>query len=151
MAGDVFKFRLERLRHLREQAERAAAINLADARRTEAEAHAAKASLDLQKVEARDALLPRPGNSGTVGELRHMAYLMEQLDVRVSQAGDRLQQSRVVVVARREELHSAVQGRRVLDRLKERSKEVWIDAQNRADREQMDELARLRGSGTDVA
>ncbi len=151
MKGSTFKFRLERLRHLREQAERAAAIALADARRTEAEAHSAKASLDLQKIEARDAMLPRPGATGTVGTLQHMAFLMDQLDTRVSHASERLQQSRVVVVARRDELSDAVQGRRVLDRLKERSKEVWLDAQSRADREQMDELARRRGFGTDVA
>ncbi len=151
MSSDRFTFRLQRLLSLRQKAEEAAAIALAEARNAETTAHEAKAALEMHRVRTRESLTLRAGDSSTVAALRQVAMLLEDVDRRVEQADERLVASRAAMMARRDVLNAAVQDRRVLGRLKERALDSWQQLAARSDQITMDEFAQTKRRGTDIA
>ena len=89
MKSDRFTFRLERLLSLRQKAEEAAAIALAEARNAETAAHEAKAALAMHRVRTQESLTLRAGDSSTVASLRQVAMLVEDADRRIAHADER--------------------------------------------------------------
>jgi flagellar FliJ protein len=144
MTAPHFRFRLQRLLDLRELAEREASIALATARSAEDEAKRERDSIEAQRIAARERLLPPAGSHCRVAELRQVAMLMERLDAgraqaeyKVSKAANQVHQKQVL-------LGETVTNRRVLDRLKDRQRESWRIADERAERAVMDDIGRAR-------
>ena len=144
MSGGRFKFSLQRLLTLREKAAHHAAIELAVARVAEEEAVNEQQRLGVSRAEARDALLPKPGVSRSVSELRHVAYLMEQLDARTEVADVSATEAERAVDEKQVSLGERLRDRRMLDRLRERHLAEWRIADERRDRELMDGLGRSK-------
>ncbi len=140
----MFKFRLQRLLDLREQKEREMAAELARAEQAAEAARAELANLDAVRAIGRERLHAAHAGAGTVGELRNLAFVLEQLDRQVSEANvsvnDAEQQSEAV----RQELSEAHVERRVLDRLRERHEGEWREEAVQADRQTMDAIALAR-------
>lgn len=136
----TFRFRLQRVLELREQAEQArardaaAAHEAADAARREADAIATLRA-------AQRAALDAAARGATVGELQHLAYVVDELDGRLDAAAEQV----AGADARRDTadaaLRDAARDRRVLDRLRDRHVERHHAALVLEDRTTMDEIA----------
>lgn len=82
----MFKFRLQRLLDLREQKEREMAAELARAEGAVDAARAELANLDAVRAIGRERLHAAHAADGTVGELRNLVFVLEQLDAQVTNA-----------------------------------------------------------------
>jgi flagellar export protein FliJ len=146
VSGSRFNFSLRRLLSIRENAERVAAVDLAMAHAVEENARQVQESLDEERAQARDALLPPPGQESRVSELQQVAFLIEQLDTHGETARESVAEAERTVEEKRVRLGETLRDRRVLDRLQEREREEWNIAEKREDRSEMDEIARGRHS-----
>ncbi len=144
MTAPRFKFRLQRLLDLRQRAEREAAIALAAARNVEQEARREKESIAERRAATRAMLLPAAGSNCRVAELRQVSVLLERLDAGNAQADYKVSKAENLVHQKQVVLADTVTNRRVLDRLKERQRETWRVADERAERAVMDEIGRAR-------
>ena len=141
----MFKFRLQRVLELRERKERDAATALVSAEESAEVARAERARLDLARQElAARRSVNTPTAALCVGELRNLGFLLERLDEQVTVAQSAASAAEAAVEERREELRAAYQGRRTLDRLRERHLEGYRSAEAAADRQLMDEIALTR-------
>ena len=144
MTAPQFKFRLQRLLDLRELAEREASTALATARNVEDEARREKDSIAAQRAATRDLLLPPPGSHCRVSELRQVSLLLERLDAGSAQADYKVSKAASQVHQKQVQLGETVTNRRILDRLKDRQRESWRIADERAERAVMDDIGRAR-------
>jgi flagellar FliJ protein len=144
MTAPQFKFRLQRLLDLRELAEREASIALATARNVEDEARREKDSIAAQRTATRELLLPPPGSHCRVSELRQVSVLLERLDAGSAQADYKVSKAASQVHQKQVQLGETVTNRRILDRLKDRQRENWRIADERAERAVMDDIGRAR-------
>jgi flagellar FliJ protein len=144
MSAPQFKFRLQRLLDLRELAEREAAIALATARNTEADARRERDAIAARRATTRALLLPPAGSCNRVSELRQVAVLLERLDASGAQAEYQLSKAASQVHHKQVQLGETVTNRRTLDRLKERQREDWRIADDRSERAVMDDIGRAR-------
>jgi flagellar FliJ protein len=141
VTGSGFRFRLERVRALREHGEAVAQQELAGAlnRRGECEdeLNAAEERLD----EARSAQR-QPGASSTsaLDLLARQAYLERIERVRDATAAD-LDKHDAEVAVRRDRLAEAARAREALDRLKERRRADFDLEASRQDGRELDEVA----------
>lgn len=120
MSGPSFRFRLERVRALREQSEDAAKQELAGAiaRHDEAEAEVQAAQQRLaQARETQRALGASPGNAGEL--LARQAYLERTETAHQAQLRE-LDRHECEVNQRRDTLAAAARDRQALERLKSR-------------------------------
>jgi len=140
----MFRFRLQRLLELREQKEQEAAGAVAGAQSAADAARDALASLDALRSAGRDRLLVAQGATDSAGELRAMAFMLEQLDRHAESATERVTDAEGVLAAREEDLRAAFRDRRVLDRLRERAVDEWRHAETQQDRQTMDGIALSR-------
>ncbi len=139
-----FKFSLERVRQLRERAEKEAALNLARAQVAENEAREQTAEAEARARCASEALSAQPGNATRIGDLRPIAMLREQLGVAAEQAAAGHVQAQAQVVDEKRSLGAAMQARRMLDRLREKKLDHWKVDAGREEMAVMDEVARTR-------
>lgn len=140
----MFRFRLQRLLDLRQAHERTKATEMA---RAEAEcdvARAALAELESAREHGRERLNAAASGAGTVGEIRNLVFVLEQMDVKVAGAASAMYAAEKVAEEARQELRDAHKERRVLDRLRERHEADWRDAEVAADRQAMDAIALTR-------
>ena len=144
MTAPHFRFRLQRLLELRELAEREAAIALATARGVEDEARREKDTIAAQRTAARAMLLPAAGSHSRVSELRQVSVLLERLDAGTAQADYKVSKASNQVRQRQVQLGESVTNRRVLTQLKDRQRETWRIADERAERTVMDDIGRAR-------
>ena len=139
-----FKFRLQRVLELREEAERARSVALAAA---EGQANAARDVRDAI-ADARDAghqTLTNASLSGTtVGTLQQMHFVLGALDERLEQADSSVVTADSVVKRAQDELRSAFQAKHALLTLRENQEEVHRTAALGTDRALMDEIALTR-------
>lgn len=139
-----FKFRLQRVLELREEAERARSVALAAA---EGQAHAARDVRDAI-ADARDAghqTLTNASLTGTtVGTLQQMHFVLGALDERLEQADSSVVTADSVVKRAQDELRSAFQAKHALLTLRENQEEVHRTAALGTDRALMDEIALTR-------
>ena len=140
----MFKFRLQRLLDLREQKEREMAAELARAEQAADAARAELANLDAVRAIGRDRLHAAHAADGTVGELRNLVFVLEQLDAQVASAQASVDAADEAAARARGELSDAFRDRRVLDRLRDRHQEDFRGAAEAADRQAMDAIALTR-------
>jgi flagellar export protein FliJ len=136
----VFRFRLQRVLELRERREQAVATELVQAKDAASAARETRESLE----SARTDLASAPAGASSVGELLNLAFLLEQLDVRVSDADTAVGEADEAVNRVQDALRVAFQDRRALDLLRERHLESWRAAETQLDRQTMDEIALTR-------
>lgn len=147
----MFKFRLQRLLDLREQKEREMAAGLARAEHAADAARAELANLDAVRAIGREQLHAVHATDGTVGELRNLVFVLEQLDAQVASAQASVDAAEEAAARARGELGDAFRDRRVLDRLRDRHEADFRGAADAADRQAMDAIALTRFTQTDAA
>jgi len=139
-----FTFRLQRLLELREQREQAVARSLADAERSAEAARAARGALQAVRAANAEQLMSAYPASRTVGDFRHLGYVLDQLDHRIDAAAATVATAEGEVRHAQGALTDAFRERRVLDRLRERHLDVWKAASVQLDRQLMDDIALAR-------
>lgn len=140
----MFKFRLQRLLDLREQREKEVAAELARAEALRDAARAAHDSLETARQINRQRLHAAQQAAGTVGELAHFAFVLEQLDRELTETAHRLSDAERSAEQVRQELSAACTDRRVIDRLRERDQEEWRTTTTQRDLQAMDAIALQR-------
>jgi flagellar FliJ protein len=148
----TFRFRMQRVLELREQAEQARAQALA---RAEQEAEAARQARDAIAAlhdASRAELFDAHQGAPRVGHLQQVGLVVASLADRLRQADEQVAGAEAVVAEAQRALHDASRERRVLDRLKDRQAAEWRTGVARQARHQMDEIAlsrfTQRGDGT---
>jgi flagellar FliJ protein len=140
----VFKFRLQRVLELREQKEQQVATALAEARDRADAARADAHRLAAVRAAGGEQLAGAPSVGRSVGELRQLAFVLDQLDLRIATAEGVVAQRDADVVRHQADLNAAFQDRRVLDRLREKHLDAWKVGEVQLDRQTMDEIALAR-------
>ena len=151
----AFKFRLQSVLEVREQAERVSAAKLAEAENRADQARMAQRALESIRENGAEGM-HRAHGSQTVGQLRTIGYVLEQLGHHISDAQARVAAAEHVVAEARGDLTSALQARRVLTRLRDKHFENWKNDDSAQEMKQMDEFALARfarqaKNGTDGA
>jgi flagellar FliJ protein len=140
----AFKFRLQQVLELREKQEMQSAAKLAEAESVADEARVAKSVLESIQNSGARALHEAHAAEPTVGHLKTIGYVIEQLSNHIVGAQSRVDAAEQLVDQTRTELTSALQARRVLSRLRERHLASWRVEDNAQTMRQMDELALSR-------
>ena len=136
----MFRFRLQRVLELRERREQAVATELVQAKDAASAARETREALE----SARTDLASAPAVASSVGELLNLAFLLEQLDARVTDADSAVGEADETVTRVQDALRVAFQDRRALDLLRERHLDSWRAAETQLDRQTMDEIALTR-------
>jgi flagellar export protein FliJ len=140
----AFKFRLQQVLELREQQEKQVAAKLAEAESAADEARVAHQALESIRQSGSQALHSAHASEATVGQLKTIGFVIEQLNHHIVDAQTRVDMAEQVVSQARTDLTSALQARRVLSRLRDRHFANWRAEDNAEQRRQMDELALSR-------
>ena len=140
----AFKFRLQQVLDLREQHEKQVAAKLAEAESAADEARVAQKALETVRQSGSQALRTAHGTEPTIGQLKTIGYVIEQLNHHITDAQSRVEIAEQLVSETRTDLTSALQARRVLSRLRDRHLEDWRVEDNAQQTRQMDELALSR-------
>ncbi len=142
----MFKFRLQRILELREQAEQAKARALVSAQdaaeqaRRERDALAELHATSRAEVDAAHRTEPR------IGHLQQLGLVLQSLDQRLESAGENVRAADDIVADAQKLLETAARDRRILDRLKDRHTGQWRVEAAHQDRLGMDEVALARFS-----
>jgi flagellar export protein FliJ len=139
-----FKFRLQQVLDIREQSEKHAAAKLAEAEAAADEARVAQRALETIQEHGSRALHMAHASEPTIGQLKTLGYVIEQLNHHIADAQTRVESAEQTVSEKRTDLTAALQARRVLSRLRERHFTTWRTADNAEQMRQMDELALSR-------
>lgn len=139
----MFKFRLQNVLDLRVEREQKAASELSQAKARVRAAEEAKAALESSIAEGY-ARMAAANAARSVGEMRSRSYVLDQLGERVSRAAEAIDKAVAEVENSHRDFQAAFKGRMALDRLKERQREDWREEEGRAERAEMDEVARNR-------
>jgi flagellar FliJ protein len=145
----AFKFRLQQVLELREQHEKKVAGKLAEAETAADEARVAQRALETIRQSGSQALRSAHASEPTIGQLKTIGYVIEQLNHHIVDAQSRVDVAEQLVTQARTDLTSALQARRVLSRLRDRHFETWRTEDNAQEMRQMDELALSRFSRRD--
>ena len=146
-----FRFRLQRVLELREEAERARSVALVEAQGHATAARDAREAI-AQVRSASHQTLSEASNAGTtVGTLQQMQFVLGALDMRLQLADSSLVTADSLVRRAQDELRSAFQARHALHTLKEKQAEAHRVAEQGADRALMDEIALTRFHNTDTS
>jgi flagellar FliJ protein len=137
----AFKFRLQQVLDLREQHEKTIAAKLADAESAADEARVAHQELEAIRQGGSLALHNAHESVPTIGHLKTIGYVIEQLNRHIIDAQGRVDVAEQLVSRTRTDLTSALQARRVLSRLRDRHFEAWRVEDGAHEMKQMDELA----------
>jgi flagellar export protein FliJ len=145
-----FKFRLQRVLELREEAERARAIALNAAQHEAATARAARDSI-AQAHTAGQQTLAQASNSGSpVGALQQMQYVLTALDSRLQVADNGVITADSLVRRAQDELRGAFQARHALQMLREKQELDHQTATRSTEQSEMNEIALTRFHNTDT-
>ena len=139
-----FKFRLQQVLDIREQTEKQAAAKLAEAEMAADEARVAQKALEAIQQQGSQALHSAHASEPTIGQLKTIGYVIEQLNHHIVDAQTRVDSAEQKVSDKRTDLTAALQARRVLSRLRDRHFTTWRTADNAEEMRQMDELALSR-------
>jgi len=146
-----FRFKLQSVLELRAEAERARAVCLAAARRDAESAVQARDDLAALRDVGRERLAGAHGRGGAVGHLQNLAYVVEQVDKKITAADAECERANEQVVDSVKAYHEAFRERRTLDHLRDRRMEKWRAEQVRSEQKTMDEVALSRFGRTDTA
>ncbi len=146
MPGPSLRFRLERVRVVRERKEKLAQRELADAlsRRssTVADLHAADAHLEHARAEQR-TVAAEPKAVSATDLLARQAFL-ERVEAQRRMRATELQQREAEVAERDAELATAASEHEMLNRLRERHRGEHDREEARRERNTLDEIAVMR-------
>jgi flagellar FliJ protein len=142
----MFRFRLQKVLDLREQREREVASQLVQAL---SEQENAEERLHTLRVTRDASAQSMRGTNRSVGELANLAFVLEQLDGHIATAREEVHAAEATVAEVKDALTVAYQGRRVLDRLRERHEEDYRANAEHTDRRAMDDIALTRFTQTD--
>ena len=141
MKGSPFRFRLERVRELRErredEAKRALAAAMADHFRAEEEVRAAEGRIESARAAQLDATLAPHGGADLVAR---QAYL-ERTETAAELTQNDFQTTEAAVEDRRDALTQAARDRQALERLKERRHAEHAREAARVESVALDEIA----------
>jgi flagellar protein FliJ len=140
----AFKFRLQQVLDLREQHEKQTAAKLAEAETAADEARVAQKALETIRQSGSAALRTAHQREPTIGQLKTIGYVIEQLNHHIVDAQSRVEMAEQLVTQARTDLTSALQARRVLSRLRDRHFASWRTEDSAHEMRQMDELALSR-------
>lgn len=140
----AFKFRLQQVLELREQQEKQVAAKLAQAESAADEARLAHQALESIQQTGSEAIRSAHAGEATVGQLKTIGYVIEQLNHHIVDAQTRVETAEQAVTQARTDLTSALQARRVLSRLRDRHFANWRAEDSAEQLRQMDELALSR-------
>ena len=140
-----FAFRLERLRELRERAEREQAAVLGTAMRSEREHEEAleRARRDVERARAGKAELARSAPQAA-GLLHNLERVRDTALERADAAAADLRTASERVEEERTRYHERRRDVRVLERLKQKRLEAWRDESAREEQKETDGVARRR-------
>ena len=144
-----FNFRLQRVLELREEAERARAVQLADAEGQATAARDARNAIAVARDAGNQSLRDASTTGSTVGALQQMQYVLGALDVRLQLADTQIVTAESLVRRAQDELRSAFQARHALHTLREKQADAHRTAEVGAERALMDEIALTRFHNTD--
>jgi flagellar FliJ protein len=146
MTGPSFRFRLERVRAVRERKEKLAQQELAKAvsRRasTEEELRGAEADLEHARTEQRSVTAGAATVSAT--ELQARQAFLERIETQRGLHAQELQRCETDVANRDAELASAASEHEMLNRLRERHRGEHDREMERRERNALDEIATIR-------
>jgi len=145
-----FRFRLQRVLELREEAEKARAIALVSAQSQATTARDARDAIAHARAINHESITTASNTGCTVGELQQMQYVLGALDVRLQFADSGVVTADSMVRHAQDELRTAFQARHALDTLKDKQAEAHHTAAQDADRVLMDEIALTRFHHTDT-
>lgn len=141
MRGQSFRFRLERVRELRERheelAKQALAVSLADHFRAEKAHREAEERIAHARAAQLDAAL---SSSNVTDLLAHQAYL-ERTETARRATGQDLECRAVDLADKRDALRRAARDRQALERLKERRRSEYLQEAARLEGLDLDEIA----------
>lgn len=148
VTGPSFRFRLERVRVVRERKEKLAQQELARSisrlSSTQAALQSAEAVLESARAEQRDAT---PSTLGAV-ELQSRQAFLERVEARHAQGAQEVQRSEAEVAARNAELVRAAGEHEMLNRLRERRRVEHDREASRREGKVLDEMATTRRRGS---
>jgi flagellar FliJ protein len=146
VTGPSFRFRLERVRALRERREdlarQALAVAIAGRCGSEERLRAVDADLERARAEQRRATQPAAGVSAA--ELQARQAFVEHVEAQRVAGARELQHQEGLLAARTGELGEAARDREMLERLKERHRSEHAREQARRESNVLDELATYR-------
>ncbi len=139
-----FKFRLQRVLELREEAERARATALNTAEAEATAARALRGAIDDARTAGHASLTVASNSGSSVGALQQLQYVLGALDIRLQLATTSVITAESLVRRAQDELRQAFQARHALGTLREKQAEAHRAAELTADRVAMDEIALTR-------
>lgn len=142
--ASTFHFRLQKLLELRRLREQESAGRVGAAQREAEAARVAVQQLDEVRRTSAQVLSPGQGTPQSAGELQQARLVLAHLDEHIAGASSSLEQAQQVMAERVAEYRTAARQRSVLDRLRERQRDLWRIAENIAERKELDEIAVLR-------
>jgi len=142
----MFKFRLQRILELREQAEQAKARELASAQESAEHARRTRDELAQLHANSRTEVDAAHRSEPRVGHLQQLGLVLQSLDQRLESADETVRAADAVVADAQSLLESAARDRSILDRLKDRHTDQWRVEAAHKDRVGMDEIALARFS-----
>lgn len=145
-----FRFRLQRVLELREEAERARALALKVAEGQAAASREVRNSIADVRTASQRSLTSASNTGSPVGALQQLQYVLSALDIRLQLASSSVITAESVVRRAQDELRAAFQARHALDSLREKQAEVHRTAERHADRALMDEIALTRFHNDDT-
>lgn len=148
MAGPRFNFRLQRLLELRRLREQETARQVADALRDAETARAAVAQLGDVRATSAAELSMVHGYARSAGELQRVQLLLSQLDEHIAQADSVLQTAEERMAESVSEYNTAAQMRQVLDKLRDKQKDMWRVSTLQTEQKELDEIAVMRHNGS---
>ncbi len=136
-----FRFGLQKILELREEREKNQARALAEAQRQADEARRCLDRLREIRAEEAEKLMRAHTEGRSVGQLRNLSRVIEQLSARLVEAEEKYEEAAESVKSSRAEFVTAMQDRRVMDQLKDRKHEAWRLALREAETKRMDDIA----------
>jgi flagellar protein FliJ len=141
MAGPSFRFRLERVRALRERAEDEAKEAFAGAMLERVRSEQEMEDAAKRVTQAREAQLDATAAPISATELLARQAYLERSERAHQASRDDLTRRDQVVEERREELTEAARDRQALERLKENRRDEFVREQARLEAADLDEIA----------
>ena len=144
MNARQFRFRLQKLLELREEAERARALALTSAQNHAQAAHATREAIIAARTAGTASVAAATAHGNSVGTLRQMQFVLGAMDDRLQAADSHIVTAESVVRHAQDELRAAFQARHALETLRTKQSDAHRAAELSADRALMDEIALTR-------
>lgn len=139
-----FRFRLQKVLELREQAERARAVAVVEAQDRATTLRDARDSIADARNAGQETMTRSSMSGTTAGALQQMQFLLSAMDTQLQVADSNIVTAESLVRHAQDELRAAFQARHALDTLKDKQADGHRAAATHADRVLMDELALTR-------